>query len=395
MSAYNKAIFKRINGKLCLLCSECGEVIKTEKDFDATEIYAVKGATTLLSVYCDDHKLLGLYGKDKKEEERRKRIKQKLREGIVRKNLLTIEITRPNQELKIMRGIPGSGKSTEANKIVGEGVIHSTDNIIEAMGDYNGYFRKMIEANDWSEHGRTHRKNFVNAKASMEAGISPVVIDNTNIKPKEARNYVEAALKLGLDEANITIIDVASGGCTPEVLAERNTHNVPLKVINRMIQSHASVGELTVAKILNYKGSVQLTNESNYNDGDTTRVLYNGVMIDDTSKSKLLSIELAKKKLSEGWKSFAHHMTISFGKPLEDRGVIGKYVNLTATDIGESDMAIAVKVNGYPSDNDIPHITIAVNVSEGGKPFMSNKITNWSPLGSPISLYGVVQEVTT
>jgi hypothetical protein len=39
-------------------------------------------------------------------------------------------------------------------------------------------------------------------------------------------------------------------------------------------------------------------------------------------------------------------------------------------------MAIAVKVNGYESVNVIPHITVAIN-PDGGKPVMSNNITNW------------------
>ena len=54
-------------------------------------------------------------------------------------------------------------------------------------------------------------------------------------------------------------------------------------------------------------------------------------------------------------------------------------------------MAVAVKVNGYHSDNTIPHITIAINPN-GGKPVMSNDITDWKPLESPISLTGVVSE---
>lgn len=55
-------------------------------------------------------------------------------------------------------------------------------------------------------------------------------------------------------------------------------------------------------------------------------------------------------------------------------------------------MAMAVKVNGYISKNKIPHITIAVNVAGGGKPVMSNNITDWQPM-NPVSLKGTVSEV--
>jgi len=154
--------------------------------------------------------------------------------------------------------VTGSGKSTKAKSLVGEGVIHSTDDVIEeATGDYNGYFTKMVESGDWSDHGKMHHKNYLNAKASMEQGISPVIVDNTNIKATEPKKYVQAALRLGLSEDNIKIVDVADGGQKAEILAERNTHNVPLKTINRMLSSHKGVGKLTVNKILEAKGGLK------------------------------------------------------------------------------------------------------------------------------------------
>jgi predicted kinase len=379
---FSKAIFKKVNGVLCLLCNECGEVIKTAKNFGPMEKAAVQGVITMGADYCDNHQHMAqTYSTKRYVETVKEKIKNKLREGIVRKNVLNIDITRPNQKLDIMRGIPGSGKSTKAKSLVGEGIIHSTDTLIEATGDYRGYFKKMVDSGDWSEHGRMHNRNFLNAKGSMLEGVSPVVIDNTNIKASEPKKYVEAALKMGFDEANIRIVDVADGGVSAEVLVERNSHGVGMKTIKRMTDSHRGVGKLTVSKILEAKDKKR-------------KVLYNGVVIDDASKNKLLSTLMEMKMIPEGWKTFAHHMTISVGKPLENRGVIGNTVNLTATDVGSNDKAIAVKVTGYPTVNDVPHITIAVNVAEGGMPSNSKEITDWSPLGSPISLQGVVEEVT-
>jgi hypothetical protein len=43
------------------------------------------------------------------------------------------------------------------------------------------------------------------------------------------------------------------------------------------------------------------------------------------------------------------------------------------------------------SDNKIPHITIAINPN-GGKAFMSNDITDWNTLETPITLYGIITE---
>jgi hypothetical protein len=83
-------------------------------------------------------------------------------------------------------------------------------------------------------------------------------------------------------------------------------------------------------------------------------------------------------------------MTITFAKPLPNKEDLGKEVTLTVTDLGLSDMAMAVKVSGYPSNNEIPHITIAVNPN-GGKPVMSNAITNWVKI-KPFNVSGKVTE---
>jgi len=379
----NKAIFNNNNGILEVLCSECGKVVLREPDFNINIKYAAKGMTSLSPMYCKDHNYMDLHGGEKSREMRKRGIKEKLREGIMRKNVLNIDITRPDQELIIMRGIPGSGKSTEVKKLIGKGIVHSTDDLITATGDYNGYFKKMVDSGNWSEHGRMHHRNFLNAKESMKNGATPVIIDNTNIKAKEPKKYVEAALKLGFDENNIRIVDVGDGGVSAEELAKRNTHNVPLKTIQRMMASHKGVGPLNVGKILQSEGGLK----------HTEKILYSAVVLNDQSKTALM--QRFGSNLPDGWVVYCHHMTIIFGKGIEDENELGKEVELTVTELGSSNMAIAVKVDGYPSSNAIPHITVAVNVANGGKPFMSNKITDWGSidLGHPLLLYGIVTNI--
>lgn len=380
----NKAIFKFNNGNMAILCSKCRAIIKTGVDFNEMEKFAAKGVITLLPQYCLKHKYMNLYGQERELEKRKMGIKEKLREAVIRKNMLGVDITRPDQELIIMRGIPGSGKSTKTKSLLGKGVIHSTDDLIDATGDYNGYFKKMVDSGDWSEHGRMHNRNFINAKVSMKSGITPVIIDNTNIKASEPKKYVEAALKLGFDENNIKIIDVGDGGVSAEDLAKRNTHNVPLKTIQRMMSSHKGVGPLTVDKILQSEGGLK--------NHTPEKILYSAVVLDGKSKSELLTL-FGKPYYDKDWKLFAHHMTIVFGKGLDDKSEVGKQVNLVATHIGKTDKVVAVKVEGYPSSNATPHITIVVNVNAGGKPFQSNEITKWVPLKHKVQLTGTVEEI--
>ena len=306
-------------------------------------------------------------------------IKQILRES-VNKNSLGVDVTKPNQLLIIMRGIPGGGKSTKAKQIVGNGAIHSTDEVIESMGDYREFFSKMIASGDFSPLSKAHNINFQNAVTSMKQGISPVIVDNTNIRPSEPKDYVEAALILGYADENIKFVEVGTGGLSAEELAQRNTHGVPLDKIKSMIQAYNSAGPMTLEKVLGAK------------DMYSNSKMFASLVLDDTSRSKLLNE--VSQYIPEGWRVIAHHMTINFGKglPIQLKGDLGKQKTIRATEIGISEMAIAVKVDGYYSDNAIPHVTIAINPN-GGKPVMSNNITDWKSLdGSTIELHGTVTE---
>jgi predicted kinase len=292
-------------------------------------------------------------------------------------NILNVEITKPLQVVVIMRGIPGSGKSTEAKKLVGEGIIHSTDDLIEVSGDYRVFFEKMFESKDFTPLSRMHSQNLKNFIQSIKEGKSPIIVDNTNIRQNEAKAYVKKALELGISETNIKIVDIGTNGLTAEELAERNTHGVPIEKIRQMIASHKGQGELTIKKILESKNM--------YKESD---VLYSCVLLDTASRTKLLS--MIGGEIPQDWTVIAHHMTITLGE-LKDKSDIGKNVILTVTDLGMSEMAMAVKVTGYETKNAIAHITIAIN-PDGGKPMMSNQITKWQNI-KPFMVSGTVTEI--
>lgn len=275
----------------------------------------------------------------------------------------------------------GSGKSTKAKELVGSGQIFSTDDRIEAEGNYREFFKNMIDNKNFAPLSKVHNLNFNMAKKAMEDGVSPVVVDNTNIKANEPKNYIEAALNMGYADNNIKFVEVGTGGLSAEELANRNTHGVPLDKIEAMIQSYKSVGPLTLDKVIKAK-----------NMYSNKPKMFASLVLEDSSAKKL--VEATKQYIPEGWKIFAHHMTINFGNGLPEnlKGDLDTKKFIRATEIGISDMAVAVRVEGYHSDNDIPHITIAVNTTEGGSPVMSNKITNWRKLENYINLSGKVSE---
>jgi hypothetical protein len=292
-------------------------------------------------------------------------------------NIINVPITRDNQELIIMIGIPGSGKSTKAKSMVGNGIIHSTDDLIEATGDYNEFFKNMMINKDFGVLSNMHKQNLKNAIKSMKDGITPVIIDNTNLSPSEPKQYVMAALEMGYDDKNIKFINIGTGGLTAEELAKRNTHNVPLDKIKSMIDKYKTYNPITIEKVINSKDM-----------GKKDDVLYSAIVLDEKSHNEL--INMFSDIIPEDWKLYAHHMTIQFGKGVENEKDLDKEVILQGNKLGISDKAIAIEVSGYESKKNIPHITIAI--SPDGSPKMSNDISDWKKI-KPITLTGVVKNI--
>jgi len=125
------------------------------------------------------------------------------------------------------------------------------------------------------------------------------------------------------------------------------------------------------------------------NEDDKKTISYSAVVLDHESSESLLN--KFNVEIPDGWKKYAHHMTIALGKAIEDENLLGSSQTLIVTQIGKSDMVIAVRVEGFPSKNKIPHVTLAVN-PEGGKPFMSNKIEEWEDI-EPFEITGEVRNI--
>ncbi len=118
---------------------------------------------------------------------------------------------------------------------------------------------------------------------------------------------------------------------------------------------------------------------------------YTAVVIDEASRAKLL----AHFPAPDGWEILAHHCTINMGRAkdfVQDH--LGKTVHLIADAFSQNEKVMAVRVKTeVPSENATKHITVAVNRGAGGKPFMSNILTDWEVI-FPIELVGVVAEVS-
>ena len=125
-------------------------------------------------------------------------------------------------------------------------------------------------------------------------------------------------------------------------------------------------------------------------------IQYSAVVLLDNSKNKL--IEQLKIQIPEGWTVYADHMTICMGKlPPDLQSDTGLTKQLRVETFAMDDKVMAVGVTGYPTKNEHPHITIAVNRANGGAPKMSNDLNNWSntlPDGQPLKRFYVSGKVT-
>jgi tRNA uridine 5-carbamoylmethylation protein Kti12 len=128
----------------------------------------------------------------------------------------------------IMRGIPGSGKSTTVRELIRgydnlalSVAVHSTDDLCMVDGEYKF---------DIELAGARHAQNLENFCDSVADGVPCVICDNTNVKTAQYQAYVDAAELMGY---MVVIVELVHP--KPGVAYERNSHGVPLEVIERMI----------------------------------------------------------------------------------------------------------------------------------------------------------------
>ena len=140
------------------------------------------------------------------------------------------------KQLYMMRGVSGSGKSTMAKTLVGNGVILSTDDF---------WIQDGVYVYDKARIGEAHRWNEERAFRAFEEGVSPVVIDNTNITAFYMRSYVEVALRFGYE---VVIVEPT----TPWAFnAEELTNDIPGHAMSIALDKMLAAWEpnLTVEKI--------------------------------------------------------------------------------------------------------------------------------------------------
>jgi hypothetical protein len=121
-------------------------------------------------------------------------------------------------------------------------------------------------------------------------------------------------------------------------------------------------------------------------------VSYTGVVLDERSRTLLK--QHFEHYIPRGWEWIAHHMTICLGPmPEARRSELGTTVSLQATHLAWNLLTYCVLVTGVESVKNRPHVTLAVDRANGGKPKHAGDPDDFMRLDTPLTLSGVVQEV--
>lgn len=120
-----------------------------------------------------------------------------------------------NKELILLRGIPGSGKSTVASLIT-DMVLSADDFFTDENGVYNFDASKLQAAHNWCK---------TRTETQMKASMKKIVVANTFTQKWEMDDYFNLAAKYGY-RVHSLIAENRHGSV--------NVHNVPDTALDKM-----------------------------------------------------------------------------------------------------------------------------------------------------------------
>jgi predicted kinase len=131
------------------------------------------------------------------------------------------------KQVKVMRGIPGSGKSTLAKKLAEFALTQKGSPIICSADDFfigpDGVYHFDINTLD-----QAHRACICKFLTALQADMSPVIVDNTNLNIEDISTYVNVGQALGYE------VEILQVNTPLEVAIGRNVHGVSASGVEAM-----------------------------------------------------------------------------------------------------------------------------------------------------------------
>ena len=271
--------------------------------------------------------------------------------------------------LVVLRGIPGSGKSTVAHAIADDrAVICSADDFFETEHGYCYDKAKLTVA---------HSQCFLDCVQLMMSETPLIVIDNTNPQLWVYAAYKQLAKVAGyqLKVLELQCLDQS----TLTQYANRSIHNVPMDSCVKMMKEWENDPmAVTIARdqIKDPDSLMDIllhANEINGTSANPEIILYTGVYLMKPSRDTLLQMVPPVHE-----NVVCDHMTLQFDPEPDqvDISAIGKEVclNVLGVAIDMKIQAVVVEplIESITSSNALPHIT--VSHTQGVKPNYANEM---------------------
>jgi len=129
----------------------------------------------------------------------------------------------PEKKMIILRGIPGSGKTTYTQR-----VLEQAQEVICSADHY--FIREGVYQFSPADIGKAHEASQQKARKLCSSGAKTLIIDNTNTKKWEFEPYLKMAAEYGYT------VEVVRFILPCKIAAKRNLHGVPEKNVERMME---------------------------------------------------------------------------------------------------------------------------------------------------------------
>lgn len=162
----------------------------------------------------------------------------------------TVDHIRKSNIMFIMRGLPGSGKSTlvtQLKSMYKRAVVCSADDYFMRDGKYQFDLKKRPDAHKFCQS---------NAEDACRRNCHVIIIDNTNVRYWEMSVYLKLAKTYGY--IIVTVQPKTPWRFDPVELASRNTHGVPEDILREKIASFQEDSPIFWAWFLNKEDTMKL-----------------------------------------------------------------------------------------------------------------------------------------